>query len=351
MNKIQKIYLRFMPENLREGLYLFFLHLRNKNVKISKWVFNDESFINDWIKNMEQFPDLLKKLKKNLDDESKQVVDEVIGSYLKNPTREIASYMVFTDKAVYSHIFSKDELEEQKYLIDNRNIILKDYGLNQSFPMESVGFVKKFEEFSKTFKLDTGTAIDCGGHNGDTAISILKNNPNLKKVLVFEPLEDSYKKIKSVIENNGVSSRVELVPKAVFDTNGEKSIFFDSTSDAGASLFKAGAAKNKTKETIILTIKIDDYLHTNGATPIELIKMDIEGSETKALQGAYNTICKDKPLLYISIYHSFNDFFNIKTMIEDWDLGYSFKIIKSSCFKVVTDVELICYQSRHLSDK
>jgi FkbM family methyltransferase len=47
----------------------------------------------------------------------------------------------------------------------------------------------------------------------------------------------------------------------------------------------------------VLTIKIDDC--TSGR--IDLIKLDIEGMELEALQGAIKTIKRDRPLLYIEV--------------------------------------------------
>ncbi len=46
------------------------------------------------------------------------------------------------------------------------------------------------------------------------------------------------------------------------------------------------------------------------------------------LSGAVETIKSQKPMLFISIYHSVEDFFEIKPWIENLDLGYKFEIIK-----------------------
>ena len=50
--------------------------------------------------------------------------------------------------------------------------------------------------------------------------------------------------------------------------------------------------------------------------------------EVGFLEGAVNTIKTQKPILMISIYHSYDDFFNIKPLIESWNLSYKFKIFK-----------------------
>lgn len=64
----------------------------------------------------------------------------------------------------------------------------------------------------------------------------------------------------------------------------------------------------------ISLVKIDDVQECNDAT---FIKMDIEGSELQALQGAEKTIVKNKPKLAISIYHSNEDMLRIAEYIHE----------------------------------
>nr|WP_152655876.1 FkbM family methyltransferase [Brachyspira hyodysenteriae] len=74
---------------------------------------------------------------------------------------------------------------------------------------------------------------------------------------------------------------------------------------------------------------------------VGLIKTDLEGFEQPFLRGALNTIKKQKPILIISIYHNYNDFFDIKPMIEELNLGYKFKIAKSNDFELIRETKLI----------
>ena len=61
---------------------------------------------------------------------------------------------------------------------------------------------------------------------------------------------------------------------------------------------------------------------------VGLIKTDLEGFEQSFLKVALETIKEQKPVLIISIYHNYSDFFEIKPMIENLNLGYKFKIIE-----------------------
>jgi hypothetical protein len=77
---------------------------------------------------------------------------------------------------------------------------------------------------------------------------------------------------------------------------------------------------------------LDNYVAAHNLD-VGLIKVDVEGFEQPLLHGAVNTIKTQKPVLLISIYHSLDDFFNIKPLIESWNLNYEFTLVKpvNSC--------------------
>ncbi|MFX3627500.1 FkbM family methyltransferase [Campylobacter sp. LH-2024] len=75
---------------------------------------------------------------------------------------------------------------------------------------------------------------------------------------------------------------------------------------------------------------------------IGFIKIDIEGFEQECLKGVINTIKTQKPAMLISIYHNPDDFFNIKPLIESWNLGYKFKIYKPIDFYIGLETALYC---------
>ena len=55
---------------------------------------------------------------------------------------------------------------------------------------------------------------------------------------------------------------------------------------------------------------------------VTFIKMDIEGAELKALEGARNTVKKYKPKLYVCAYHRNEDMFTIPFKIKELYEGY-----------------------------
>ena len=92
--------------------------------------------------------------------------------------------------------------------------------------------------------------------------------------------------------------------------------------DAAATVLPKGYGTTSCK---IDVISIDEFVEKQQLE-VGLIKLDIEGAEYDTILGAKETIMKQKPLLIISIYHTFKDFFEIKPLIESWGIGYKFEI-------------------------
>ena len=71
-------------------------------------------------------------------------------------------------------------------------------------------------------------------------------------------------------------------------------------------------------------IDIDTYANEKGLPRIDFIKMDIEGSEMDALQGAAHSIRKYKPKMAICIYHKLHDMWKIPLYIKQLRPDYEF---------------------------
>ena len=94
------------------------------------------------------------------------------------------------------------------------------------------------------------------------------------------------------------------------------------------------------KELVVDCTTIDEYVEKNSLK-VGLIKTDVEGAEKNLLNGAMKTIIEQRPTLLISIYHSAEDFFDIKPMLESLNLNYQFRIYRPAMMNVLTDTILI----------
>ncbi|MBH3359488.1 FkbM family methyltransferase [Pseudomonas guariconensis] len=150
--------------------------------------------------------------------------------------------------------------------------------------------------------------IDCGAYVGDTVEEMREAGIRFAAVACFEPnLENYASLVQSVRDLEAVN-----LPCGVSDRN--RRVGFDGALGAGGHLVESGGE-------IVTCVRIDDALP--GFAP-NLIKMDIEGEEPAALEGARETLSRYRPNLAISIYHRAEHLWSIFEQLHGYGLGYRF---------------------------
>lgn len=76
---------------------------------------------------------------------------------------------------------------------------------------------------------------------------------------------------------------------------------------------------------------IDDFCAENGLERVDLIKLDIEGSELAALKGGERIIAASRPKLHVCLYHNPRDLYEIPSYLMDVLPNYEWRIAHSSC--------------------
>ncbi|MCQ2966001.1 MAG: FkbM family methyltransferase [Alphaproteobacteria bacterium] len=150
--------------------------------------------------------------------------------------------------------------------------------------------------------------IDCGSFDGKNAIDFAQFNPNYKKIYCFEPDKTNLKKLKINVSN--------LKNISVFNygvSNKHSTFSFCETGDTGGYLTTNGSTK-------IECYPLNDLIKETEAL---YIKMDIEGAESDALDGASNLI-KNNATLAISVYHKPQDIWSLLEQISKINSNYDF---------------------------
>ena len=164
--------------------------------------------------------------------------------------------------------------------------------------------------------------IDCGACWGDTTIEFASSVGEEGKVYTYEFLPFNLNILqKNISLNEFLSNRIEIINQAVWDES-EKTMFYK---DDGPGT-RVDSSEFQGYEGTVKTLSIDDLVAKENISKVSLIKMDIEGAEQHALQGAIETIKRFKPNLAISIYHSLKDFSEITLWIDSLNLGYKFLV-------------------------
>lgn len=166
--------------------------------------------------------------------------------------------------------------------------------------------------------------VDGGFFDGDTSIEFIKQTHNCyKKIYAFEP--DCFVREKMPPSLN--NANIEIIPCALYSHSG--TISFSSTQGtsnaSGGTIVEAPTASNDICN--IPTISLDEYF---SDIPIEnqptYIKMDIEGAEQKALEGASRLISNSKPKLAICVYHKPEDIYSLTQYIHSLCPDYNFAL-------------------------
>ncbi len=156
--------------------------------------------------------------------------------------------------------------------------------------------------------------IDAGAYVGDTVRDFVDwTCGKYRKIISLEPSRELCETIKRQCMEKHIE-RIQVVEAAAWNENGNL-LFTERT--------YGGSRVNEDGEIHIKGMKLDSVA---GDEPVTFIKMDIEGSELKALEGAETIIRRYKPRLAICIYHKPEDIVEIP--------GYLLKIVPEYRFYI-----------------
>ncbi|MBC7935321.1 MAG: FkbM family methyltransferase [Rhizobacter sp.] len=161
-----------------------------------------------------------------------------------------------------------------------------------------------------------------GAYFGDQALPIAKQIENNAGVVhAFDLNETQLAVLKENMEFNSLNN-IEVVAKGLWNN----STTFLNLSETDDLAFASPSTENNASNTIT----IDDYLEAKGLPGVDLIMLDIEGSELMVLEGAVNQLKKEKGYP--------NIVFEIHSSYVDWSNGLNetpiVKLLKSHGYKV-----------------
>ena len=229
-------------------------------------------------------------------------------------SRIVTLYNLLSDeksKEVYKAVLKFKLTEDYTYLLEVKDDIKKQY----------------FDEVVKFS--DEEVFVDCGGYTGDTIEAFLKAVDNkFKHIYSFEPDERNFKILTKYVEGLEQKDKIKAIKAGVYY---KSSVFYLQGEEM------AIACTNEATDRKVEVCAIDDVVKFAPT----YIKMDIETFETYALLGAMESIIKYKPKLAISIYHKFDDLWNIPLLLKQWVSEYDLYIRHYECYQAETVVYAI----------
>lgn len=149
--------------------------------------------------------------------------------------------------------------------------------------------------------------IDGGAYTGDTIEAFLhQTSEKYTQIYSFEPDQMKYSQLQKKFGGN---ETIQLLQFGMWNKKDTLHFEVDEIIGGGSRINNG----NRITDIQISTISIDEVLKGQPAT---FIKMDIEGAELEALQGAQHTIKTYRPKLAICVYHKPLDIVEIPLYIK-----------------------------------
>lgn len=156
--------------------------------------------------------------------------------------------------------------------------------------------------------------VDLGAYNGDTVSEFLAAcGGEFDAIYALEPDGKNFKKMGKRLDEMGLGSdeRIHLHNAAAW-------------SEPTTLHFAAKAGRNSTVTAAGREVSAESVDHVLSGATASYMKLDVEGSEKEALNGAAETIRRHHPKILLSAYHRSEDLFALPTQINSIAEGYCF---------------------------
>ena len=166
--------------------------------------------------------------------------------------------------------------------------------------------------------------LDAGGHIGTfTKFALWKG---ARRVVAFEPHPVNGACFKQNLEAEIREGRVVLIEAAVWNRSEPLTLEKVAGDNTGSYGVAAGG------RTSVQAVTIDSTVAELGLDRIDFIKMDIEGSERQALEGARETLSTFAPRMAVCVYHRPHDPQEIPRIVKAARPTYKFQMDASQAY-------------------
>lgn len=259
-----------------------------------------------------------------LDNESRNTVSDIIHRMGMIADGNKSLQDVYTQREQEEFVRMNDEFSSKIVKLNDNLYYYNGYYLPVNQFDSSVFFTRYgIDKLTTLDSVRNKHIIDAGGYVGDTAL-LFSSYTDKNIIHVFEASPSNMDIIRETIRLNHLDNIVP-VSKALGEKSGTATFSLGERNSCNSLVERPGY--NYPDHIEVPVVTLDDYVRENDLE-VGLIKVDIEGGEQLLLRGAVETIRTQHPILLISIYHSANDFFEIKPMIEKMCGKYTFRIVK-----------------------
>jgi FkbM family methyltransferase len=148
---------------------------------------------------------------------------------------------------------------------------------------------------------DGSVVLDVGAHIGYFTLKSGVRVGERGRVVAFEPNPGSLETLRANVAASHAAN-VTIVPVACTDRETTLTLYdaFPGHNSGGASLSRANAGE-RSRGVSVCGRPIDDVLRELGIQWVDAMKVDVEGAELYALQGAMETLLRSHPKIVIEV--------------------------------------------------
>lgn len=176
--------------------------------------------------------------------------------------------------------------------------------------------------------------LDCGANIGVFTKTALSRGAAL--VIAIEPAPRTLEALRLNLDADIRSGRVIVYPKGVWNTEGELELSLNPSNQGANSVV---IPQTEARKVRVPLTTIDKLVQELKLSRVDFIKMDIEGAEKQAIQGASDTIKRFRPRMSLSSEHLADDFVAIPKSVVSIDARYRYK--GCDCFNAGNHVKAL----------
>jgi FkbM family methyltransferase len=156
--------------------------------------------------------------------------------------------------------------------------------------------------------------VDCGAFDGDTARQLLSRSRDFSRIFAIEADPENFRKLREWAGTLDADLARRIAPCNVAVAASRGQLRFNATGGDGACIAEDG-------DVVVDCLPVDELVAESQPT---FIKMDIEGFELDALEGARRVIQEQQPILAICVYHRQNHLWRVPlficSLVQDYHL-------------------------------
>ncbi len=177
--------------------------------------------------------------------------------------------------------------------------------------------------------------LDCGANVGVFTRTALRRGARL--VIAIEPVPANCECLRRTFQGDIERGSVVVCPKGVWNERTELAMYLYKNSVLDSFVMDDRPEEGRHSEQLRLPLTtIDELVPELGLDRVDYIKMDVEGAEAKALQGAAATLRRWKPRLSIATENLPDDPYVLPGIVKRIEPSYH--AVCGPCTKIDTDL-------------